>query len=63
LKELIAREEHVGKQPRDLWDANNEFQIYSLKTFRDHIYQEKRLLKFNHYVEHLKKSKLEALQY
>jgi hypothetical protein len=30
LKELIAREEHVGKQPRDLWDANNEFQIYSL---------------------------------
>jgi hypothetical protein len=30
---------------------------------RDHIYQEKRLRKFNHYVEHLKKEKLDALQY
>jgi hypothetical protein len=63
LKELIVRDEHIGKQPKELWLKKKEFQIYSLKTFRDHIYQEKRLRKFNQYVEHLKKEKLDELQY
>jgi hypothetical protein len=56
LKELIARDEHIGKQPKQLWVKKKEFQIYGLKTFSDHIYQEKGYESFiDHYVEHLKK--------
>lgn len=63
LKELIAKQEHVGKEPRELWTNNNEFQKYGLKSFRDHIYQEQRLQKFQNYVEQLKQAKIAALQY
>jgi hypothetical protein len=63
LKELIALDEHVGKKPKELWILKNDFKVYSLKSFRDHIHQEKRLQKFNAYVEHLKNEKIAALQY
>jgi hypothetical protein len=63
LKELIARNGHVGKAPAELWEANIEFQKYRKKAFRDHIYQEQRLQKFNNYVEQLKQKKIAALQY
>ena len=46
LKEAISNNEHVGKQPADLWNSREEYKVYSLTTFRDHIYQEERLLKF-----------------
>lgn len=63
LKQLIARNEHVGKAPAELWEANIEFQKYRKRAFRDHIYQEERLKKFNNYVEQLKQKKVAALQY
>jgi hypothetical protein len=63
LKELIALGKHVGKQPKELWNSSNHFKVYTLKSFRDHIYQEKRLLKFNAYVQHLKQKKIDELQY
>ena len=63
LKELIANDGHIGKEPKDLWADNAVFMAYSLTSFRDHIYQEKRLLKFNRYVENLRQEKLASLQY
>jgi hypothetical protein len=62
LKELIGKGENFGK-PKDLWSGNANFMKYSLRSFRDHIYQEKRLQKFKRYVESLKQEKLQALQY
>lgn len=63
LKELVARGGHIGKKPADLWELNKEFKVYSKQTFRDHLYQEERLLKFNNYVEALKQKKFDELQY
>jgi hypothetical protein len=63
LKELVAKDEHIGVQPKALWEGNEHFRKYTLNSFRDHIYQEKRLLKFNRYVENLRQKKLLALQY
>jgi hypothetical protein len=63
LKELVANDQHAGKKPKELWDANNDFQRYSLRSFRDHIYQEQRLIKMNNYVEQLKQAKMAELQY
>ena len=63
LKELVARGGHQNVKPADLWQQEAEYQHYSLQTFRDHIYQEERLVKFNNYVRHLKKRKLDSLQY
>lgn len=63
LKELIAKKEHVGKEPGDIWGKRPEFKVYSKQTFRDHIYQEERLLKFRNYVEQLKQKKVDELEY
>lgn len=63
LKELIAQGKHRGKAPQTLWVEEAEFQVYSKQTFRDHIYQEERLLKFQNYVEGLRKRKFDELQY
>ena len=63
LKELIASGGHIEKEPKELWAGNTEFRKYLLKSFRDHIYQEQRLQKFNRYVESLKQQKINALQY
>ena len=46
LKELVEKGEHKGVEPKILWSSREEYQMYSLKTFCDHIYQEERLLKF-----------------
>ena len=62
LKELVAQGQHVAKKPKDLHAKNAEFKVYSLQTFRDHIYQEERLLKFNRYVDGLKQGKIDELQ-
>ena len=63
LKELVASGGHTGVKPQQLWEQRQEYQVYSLQTFRDHIYQEERLLKFNNYLGYTKKRKIEALQY
>jgi hypothetical protein len=63
LKEAVKLGHHLEVTPRDLWIKKKEYQVYSLQTFRDHIYQEQRLLKFQHYVGSLKKKKLSELQY
>jgi hypothetical protein len=66
LKEIVARGDHVGIAPSDLREATKYhgiFLVYSKETFRDHIYQEERLLKFEKYLTHLKRQKLDSLQY
>jgi len=63
LKALVSEGKHEGKAPKKLHAAKPEFRVYSLQTFRDHIYQEERLLKFNRYVQGLKQEKLDNLQY
>ena len=61
------KEKHAaGQACSHIWingDLKATFQVYGLDTFRDHIYQEERLRKFNHYVSKLKKKKVDALQY
>jgi hypothetical protein len=63
LKELVKGEKHLEVEPHDIWISKGEYQVYSLQTFRDHIYQEQRLLKFQYYIGSLKKQKVETLQY
>ena len=65
LKEIVSNGEHdaEGVSPKTLWESDERFQAYSLPTFRDHIYQEKRLLKFDYYLELLKQKKADKLQY
>lgn len=63
LREMVANGSHVGVLPRKLWEQHLEFQVYGKKSFRDHIYQEQRLIKFNNYVEALRQKKIKELQY
>ena len=63
LKQAIEKEEHAGLTPAALWESKAEYKVYSLQTFRDHIYQEERLVKFHNYLRLLKKRKQDALQY
>ena len=63
LKELVAKGLHEKKKPKELWEKSKAFQVYGLDTFRDHIYQEERLIKFNNYLAALKQKKLDKLQY
>ena len=63
LKELVKNNGHVNVKPAELWESREEYQVYSLTTFRDHIYQEERLLKFRNYTASLKKRKFDELQY
>ena len=63
LKELVASGAHNGIKPKEIWQQREEYQVYSLQAFRDHIYQEERLLKFQNYVRYTKKRKFDALQY
>lgn len=59
LKEMMARGEHVGKAPKELWEGKEVFKVYTLDVFRDHIYQEKRLWKMHNYLEVEAKKKKE----
>ena len=63
LKESVEAGQHKEVEPKELWESKPEYQVYALKTFRDHIYQEGRLRKFSHYVDLLKKKKIDELQY
>ena len=40
LKELVAEGVTTDQKPELLWKQNTEFQVYSKKTFQDHICQE-----------------------
>ena len=63
LKKMVSEGKHKGKEPKVLYSKTEEFRVYSLQTFRDHIYQEERLLKFNKYVQSLKQEKIDQLQH
>lgn len=63
LKQDIEEGNHVGKTPRDLQASRPEYNIYDKQAFRDHIYQEQRLVKFQNYVEGLRQKKIDDLQY
>lgn len=63
LKLDIADGKHTTKEPIALRESKEEYKVYSLDTFRDHIYQELRLIKFQHYVDSLKQKKIDDLQY
>lgn len=63
LKKMIADGGHVKIEPKVLWRQREEYQLYSLQTFRDHIYQEERLLKLQNYLSLLRKKRVDALQY
>jgi hypothetical protein len=63
LKETVEAGQHKGVEPKKMWESRPEYQVYSLQTFRDHIYQEGRLLKFQRYVSLLRKKKIDELQY
>ena len=63
LKKAVENGEHEGKKPAELWELQMEWKVYDKQTFRDHIYQEERLIKFQRYVELLQKKKIDALQY
>jgi hypothetical protein len=63
LKATVEAGQHNGMlEPKNLWQSKSECQVCSLNTFRDHICQEKRLLKFKNYVQLLKKRKIDGLQ-
>ena len=65
MKEDIKNGKHIGraKNQGDLRSSRPEYQVYSKQTIRDHIYQEQRLIKFQFYVDSLKQSKIDKLQY
>ncbi len=63
LKELVASGGHEGIAPKELWQSSDEYQKYTLQSFRDHIYQEERLLKFRNYLEMLQEQKRQGLQF
>ena len=63
LKEIVSKGDHVNIKPAELREQYEVFKTYSKQTFRDHIYQEKRLIKFENWLEYLRKQKLESLQF
>ena len=62
LKGIVERKEHADVAPAALWQSKPAFKVYTLQTFRDHIYQEERLVKFQNYLRLLKKRKQDELQ-
>jgi len=62
LKETVQNREHKGVDPSVTWTGKAEFKVHSKQTFRDHICQEERLLKFDNCVAGLRKEKFEKLQ-
>jgi len=54
---------NAGLYPEEFRLERPEYQVYSLVTFRDHIYQEQRLVKFRHYQDVLMEAKEKRLQY
>jgi hypothetical protein len=39
LQQDIADGRHTTMKPKDLYNSRDEYKVYALKTFRDHIYQ------------------------
>lgn len=46
-----------GKQPMEIWQSRPEYQVFSLKVFRDHIYQMRAKGKRRAFYLHLKQKK------
>ena len=63
LADIVKKGQHKSVAPSALHSSRPEFQVYGLRTFRDHIYQEERLLKFHNWTEAMKQKKQESLQY
>ena len=40
LKEDVKQQKHKQLAPKQLWSSRIEYQDFSLKVFRDHVYQE-----------------------
>lgn len=53
LKIDIASGHHLGKAPKDLYKSREVYltEGFTLKTFREHIHQEVRAVKFQNYVK------------
>jgi hypothetical protein len=56
-KDLADGKHKEFKGPKEFRASNPMCEEFGLKKFRDHIYQENRLVKFNNYVEVLKSKK------
>lgn len=64
LKEDIRNGLHEGRNKENsLWESRQEYKVYNRRSFRDHIYQEERLIKFQRYVDALRQAKIDKLQY
>ena len=53
-QDMKAGKNKEFKSPKAFHASNPKFKEFGLTKFRNHIYQEKRLVKFNNYVDHLK---------
>jgi hypothetical protein len=52
LNKMIDDNEHKKyKKKRHLWKSHEEFQLYPLKVFRDHVYQELKTRKYLYQLE------------
>lgn len=48
LKEDMLEGKHTTMQPEELYESREEYKLFPLKVFRDHIYQEIRTTKYLH---------------
>ena len=51
LRKDMERGLHNTMKPKQFWRTRPEYQAYSLKIFREHIYQQVRRFKFENYLE------------
>jgi hypothetical protein len=56
LKLDMDQGHHLLQKPRELWGSRIEYQVFSRKVFRKHIYQEERSRKFRLYISSKKAS-------
>jgi len=57
LKDDIKNKKHVGKTPRQLRRTRREYKAFKLRVFRNHIYQEIRLIRFKNYLNNKRDEK------
>lgn len=63
LKEDMAIRKNLQyAKPSDFHDSRPEYGFYGKDCFRQHIHQEKRLIKFNNFVTHKRQEKLDKQQ-
>jgi hypothetical protein len=59
LRKIVKRNQHHGITPAALREKHQEFQKFSLKKFRERIYQEERYQRFVNYLEFKREEKRE----